>query len=117
LKNDTTAIRISGYFALVWLMAGNTLLLHHFKAMSGFNLALGGTATLLTILGFVFIAFTDKMAVKLIAEPLTAIGVLIAATGLFFAPMAWLGLLLGVIVLSVFGASLHEHAVYTRKNK
>lgn len=105
---DSTAVRISLYFALVWLAGGSLELLNHLHKLYPISIAGVIALAVLTAGGFLTITWTENLPLKLVAEPLTAAGVLTSAIGAFFSPYAWLQLLVGAIILIVFGGALYE---------
>jgi hypothetical protein len=108
MSEDSTATRITLYLASIWLVVGELGLFDHFHNRSVGALVIAGVVGVITAGGFMVVTWTKRVPVKLIAEPLTMVGVVGSAVGFFFHPYAWLTIGVGLLILFAFGAALFE---------
>jgi len=109
MSHDSTAVRISLYFGLIWLAGGFLSTLHHFHSLTPLHIGLAVFLSVLTVMGFFTVTYTNKIVLKLVAEPLTAAGVLGSGVGyLLYLWYPVVTLIAGAVVLGIFGAALYE---------
>jgi chromate transport protein ChrA len=108
MAQDSTATRITFYLASIWLVLGMAGIFEHFHHDNVSSLIVAGVLGLVTAGGFITVTWTKKLVVKLVAEPLTMVGVVASAVGFFFHPYAWVTIGIGIAILFAFGCALFE---------